>query len=259
MRIPIALLLTLALLPAGAAARPKPAPKPLTKPTWLRHVLVTEYFPAPESWFTGRRVPARGLAGAHRVDWLYSGRGVAMEGDGVGLNGERYHVDTLADRGWVNAAGRLTKPRLTGKWTRGTPFWRAVGWRNASGAVTFPLEGGGWFRGGARRYIDPAKVTFAAGPSLPLRYWKSVAVDAKLIPLGSRLFIGAFCKGGYGARSNGWFVAQDRGSAIKRRHLDVYRPAPASADGGDTLTDQRVLVLPPRAPQPRTLPSCAEQ
>jgi len=45
----------------------------LTRPTRLRAVTITEYFPVPEGWFVGRKVKAPGPPGRHRVDWLYSG------------------------------------------------------------------------------------------------------------------------------------------------------------------------------------------
>src|SRR5436189_5257903 len=61
---------------------------------WMKHFLITEYYPAPERWFHGRKVKAPGLTRKHRVDWLYSASGVAMEGDGVGLDGKRAHLAT---------------------------------------------------------------------------------------------------------------------------------------------------------------------
>ena len=62
---------------------------------WLGGFELTEYYPALESWFTGRPVSAPGLSGAHRIDWLYSARGLSMEGDGIGLDGTRTTSPTL--------------------------------------------------------------------------------------------------------------------------------------------------------------------
>lgn len=185
--VTLALLVAAALLAPGAASA-----RPISKPRWVRDVLVTEYFPVPERWFEGRRVAAPGLAGRHRVDWLYSAGGVSMEGDGVGLDGRRYHIEEIGGQGWVDQAGRRTRPLAHGGWSRGGPFWRALGWRNRNGRVTFPLEGGGWLRGEGTRYIPPRGIAFAPGPSRPLRFWRSVAVDPQLIPLGSRVYIPAY-------------------------------------------------------------------
>lgn len=229
----------LAVVPAAAA-------KPIAKPTWLSDVDVTEYFPAPERWFVGKRVHAPGLPGRHRVDWLYSARGVSMEGDGIGSDGRRYHISGLGTGGWINARGNRTRPTSeAGRWTRGRPFWRAGGyWRNSKGTPTFPLLTRGWFDGrGVQRVARPAGISFAPGPSRPLRFWRSVAVDPDLIPLGSRVYIPAYRH----TSDEGWFRAEDVGGAIIGRHLDVFRPPPARPGGGDFHRDQRVHVVPPRA------------
>ena len=82
---------------AGSPCRPgRPVrERPITRPRWLHHVAVTEYYSVPERWFRGRAVAAPGLAGRHRVDWLYSARGVAMEGDGIARDGSHVHIDAL--------------------------------------------------------------------------------------------------------------------------------------------------------------------
>jgi 3D (Asp-Asp-Asp) domain-containing protein len=165
-----------------------------------------------------------------------------MEGDGVDLHGHHVHIHNLGSVGWVNSAGRLTRPgRCAAHWSRGIPYWRAGGWRNTTGAVTFPLAQGGWSNGVGNWTGGYGNTTFAPGQSLPLRYYHSVAVDPKLIPRGSRLYIPA-----YRHHGGGWFLAQDTGGAIIGRHVDVYRPPPANpADRGQFLTGQRVYVIPP--------------
>jgi 3D (Asp-Asp-Asp) domain-containing protein len=86
-------------------------------------------------------------------------------------------------------------------------------------------------------------VTFASGPALPLRYYQSIAVDPRVIPLGSRVYVPAYRHDGHG----GWFVAQDTGGAIAGRHIDVYRPPPPTPGGsGRYLTRQRIFVIKPR-------------
>ena len=68
-----------------------------------------------------------------------------------------------------------------------------------------------------------------------------MAVDPRLIPLGSRVYVPA-----YRRISGGWFLAQDTGGAIIGRHLDVYRPPTAERFGaGRLLLHQRVYVIPP--------------
>ena len=92
----------------------------------------------------------------------------------------------------------------------------------------------------------PRGISFAPGPSRELRFWKSVAVDPDVIPLGSRIYIPAYRQ----LRGGGWFRADDVGSAIIGRHLDVFRPPPSTAGGGLFLRDQRVYVIPPRKAAP---------
>ncbi|MDQ3850221.1 MAG: 3D domain-containing protein [Actinomycetota bacterium] len=206
-------------------------------------MVITEYYSAPERWFVGRFVRAPGLAGRHRVDWLYSARGVAMEGDGIGLDGRHYHIDALGSGAWVNARGRRTVPgRCAEHWSRGRPAWLQGGWRNAAGAVTVPLSAGGWSNGRGDHERPYGGATFARGSSLPLHPYRTLAVDPRLIARGSRVYIPA-----YRAISGGWFVAQDTGGAIIGRHVDVYRPPTATpADGGRLLRRQRIYVVPPR-------------
>lgn len=225
-----------------ASSKLPPPPSIHARGRWLNGVTVTEYWPAPEAWFRGRLVTAPGLPGRHRIDWLYSATGVSMQGDGLGLDGRQYHIDSLGDGGWVTAAGRSTSP--TRNWSAGAPYWRAGGyWRSRRGAVTFPLAGGGWSGGVGRRYVALHDVTFAAGASLPLRFDQSIAVDPGVIPLGSRVYVPAYRNDGHG----GWFLAQDTGGAINGRHIDVYRAPPGSrSDSGQYLTGERIFVIKPR-------------
>ncbi len=153
-----------------------PPPSKNAHGRWLGGVTITEYWPAPESSFVGKLVKAPGLAGPHRIDWLYSATGVSMEGEGIGLDGRLYHINALGGGDWVTASGRSTSP--SNGWAAGSPFWRAGGyWRNGQGAVTFPLAAGGWSAGPGLEYVPLRHVSFAARASLPLRYYQSIAVD----------------------------------------------------------------------------------
>ena len=197
-------------------------------------------YPISESFFVGRKVRAPGLSGVHRIDWLYSARGLTMEGDGVGLDGRRYHVDATGHGGWVDRLGRSSCIGCS----RGV-YWRAGGyWKNSTKRLTFPLDAGGWFNGLGMKYVPLPGVSFGSGPSLDLTYYASLAVDPFVIPMGSRVYIPYYKKRHLGT---GWFIAQDTGGAIGGRHVDVYRPPPVSDnDEGRSLSGQRIYVVPPR-------------
>jgi 3D domain-containing protein len=211
-------------------------------PRWLTRTLVTEYFPIRESWFQGRPVLAPGLKRRHRVDWLYGPQGVAMNGEGIGLDGRVYHFAGPYDLSWVNVRGTPTLPCWNGHWTRGFPAWYGTGWRNAHGEVTFPLAAGNWSNGPPVRLGHSTRPPrFAPGPSLPLAYWKRAAVDPQLIPLGSRLFIPVYCR----TPAHGWFTAGDVGGAIIARHVDVFRAPPASLADTRAHWNQTIFVVPP--------------
>ena len=251
----------LGMLGEGAAAAPAPA-RPfvwhaqppshgpvarqaaLRRRTWLARVLITEYYPAPEQWAVGAPVTAPGLPGKHRIDWLYGALGLSMQGTGIGLDGRLYHVDNLGRGAWVNRAG---KPTYDGVRSNGPPYWRSGGfWRNDKGGVTFPLLSGPWSNGAGRSWIrPPAGITFAPGSGNPkVRYYRTIAVDPRLIPLGSKVYVPAYRK----ITGSGWFTAVDTGGAIKGRHIDVFRPPPPVVDDlGRLMRNQRILVVPPGA------------
>jgi 3D (Asp-Asp-Asp) domain-containing protein len=223
---------------AAATAAP---PTARAHGVWLSSVTISEYWPVPESWFAGALVPAPGLTGKHRIDWLYSAQGMSMNGEGVGLDGRMYHIAQLGFGGWITSAGKSTDPARG--WLGGAPYWRAGGfWRSASGTVTFPLQAGGWSAGPGGSYVPLTGVRFAPGPALDLKPYQSIAVDPRIIPLGSRVYIPAYRTDGYG----GWFVAQDTGGAIVGHRIDVYRMPPAApTTGGQYLTGQRAFVVRP--------------
>jgi 3D (Asp-Asp-Asp) domain-containing protein len=234
-----------ALAALTASCRRRPPERPLERRGWLSGFIVTEYYPVPERWFNGASVAAPGSSGRHRVDWLYSANGVSMEGDGVDLHGRQVHIAELGSVGWVDSAGTPTAaPRCGIRWSHGPPAWRAGGWRNRAGAVTYPLAGGAGWSNGVGHWVGAyGGATFELGSSLPLRYYRSVAVDPQLIPEGSRIYIPA-----YRNVNGGWFVAQDTGGAIIGRHIDVYRPpTPQPFGSGRLLLGARVYVIPPGA------------
>jgi len=201
----------------------------------LRGVKITEYYPAPEKWFRGKRVSAPGITGKHRIDWLYSARGLPMEGDGVDLSGKRWHFEGSQAGGWVNRSGQ-------GSGASGSYWLDAMYWRNSRGQVTYPLESGGWSNGNAKGGAVSSKNTrFGPGLSLPLRYWQSVAVDRSVIRRGSGVYISRFRN----KPGGGYMCAQDTGGAIIGRHIDVFTPSPSTPDGGESYSNQTVRVIAP--------------
>jgi 3D (Asp-Asp-Asp) domain-containing protein len=212
---------------------------------WLGGFELTEYYPALESWFVGQPVATPGLTARHRIDWLYSARGLSMEGDGIGLDGKPYHIASLGAGGWLTAGGGSGAQFGVGA---NAPFWRTGGfWRSGTGALTFPLATGGWSAGAGTRYVPPPPgISFASGPSRPLSYLRSVAVDPRLIPFGSHIYIPA-----YAGVNGGWFQADDTGGAIIGRHIDIFRPPPSNpADQGNFATGQQVYIVAPGRPLP---------
>jgi 3D (Asp-Asp-Asp) domain-containing protein len=224
-RIITILSLLLAAPAAAHAACPPPHHPPrvkqIVRPRYVPGVLITEYYPAPERWFSGRLVAAPGLPGRHRAGWLYSARGLAMQGEGIGRDGRMYHFAGPYSLTWRNARGSdtLPCPDVPGAWTHGRPSW-----------------------------IEPG-ARFAPGASLALSYWHDVAVDPRLIQRGSSIFVPAYCD----TPSRGWFTAADTGGAILGYHLDVFRAPPATAWTSRVLRRQKVFVVPPGYPRPGRL------
>jgi hypothetical protein len=238
--------------PASTQVDPACPPRPpvtvhrITSPRWISGAVVTEYYPIREAWFSGKLVPVPGLTGRHRVDWLYGAHGVAMNGEGIGVDGRFYHFAGPYSIGWVNGAGQSTLPCWNGSWTNGAAAWLAFGWRNQRAQITFPLVGGGWSNGPAVRYLPPPTgLRFGSGRSRQLPFWHAVAVDAKVVPLGSRVFIPAYCD----TPARGWFRALDTGGAIIAFHFDIYR-APPPALQLHSLHGQHVYVVPPGTTAP---------
>jgi hypothetical protein len=238
---------------AGCPSAPKPPPETaIRRPRWLTGVLMTEYFPAPERWFDGRLVHAPGLSGRYPIDWLYSARGLAMQGEGIGANGRLYHFAGPYSLTWRNAGGGLTFPcaHVPGAWSNGAPAWIGPTAVNSQGVVTYPLPGGAWSNGPSVRVLpDGASARFAPGPSLSLSYWHDAAVDPRLIPEGSRIFAPVLC----GTPARGWLVAADTGGAIIGPHIDVFRSPPSIPWDDSSLRGQRVFVVPPGFASPAGL------
>ena len=230
-----------AVVASACPPRPPVTEHLVTRPRWISNAVVTEYYPIRERWFDGARVSAPGLAGRHRVDWLYGAHGVAMNGEGIGADGRFYHFAGPYSLGWVSQEGQSTMPCWNGTWTNGAAAWLAFGWRNRLAQVTYPLSGGGWSnRPGVRYLPPPADLRFGSGRSRALPFWQAVAVDRRVVPLGSRVFLPAYCD----TPAHGWFQALDTGGAIIGFHFDIYRAPPATLVL-HSLRGQRAYILPP--------------
>jgi 3D (Asp-Asp-Asp) domain-containing protein len=216
------------------------ASRVVSKPAWMPKMLLTEYFPAREQWFDGVRVPVPGVKRRpSKIDWLYSAKGVAMEGDGLGTDGQRYHVEVTGSNYWIGRDGK--KASWGSSSNMRVPYWLSVGyWKNRKKQVTYLKHDGSWSNLIGKRWIPPKNITFARGPSRPLKYYRSVAVDPGLIPMGSLVWIGRYS----GNNGDGWFRADDTGGAIDGRHIDVYVKPPTRPTGGSSYAGQRIYVVP---------------
>ena len=154
-----------------------------------------------------------------------------------------YHIASLGTGGWVTANGKaiVSVQRLAQRLAVlacGRLLAQPDPWRDLSAGRRRLVS-----RAGDVTYVPLPNVSFAPGPSLPLHYYQSIAVDPRVITLGSRVYVPAYKHDGHG----GWFVAQDTGGAINGHHIDVYRSPPASAsDPGQYLAGQRIYVIKPR-------------
>ena len=134
-RLATAILLVLAVAAPSASAA-----------TSLGDFQLTYYWFAAESGFVGKKIAAPGIAGTYREDFLYSSRGVPMEGTGTVAGGAHVHYAGTHGGYWVTKAGVKTVPGANG-WSNGAPYWREGGWRTAAGAVTFQRADGSWVNG----------------------------------------------------------------------------------------------------------------
>ena len=221
------LLASFALLPAAADAK-------LRKRQWITNFVVTEYWPVPENWFTGKKVSAPGLKRPARIDWLYSARGVSMEGDGVDSDGRRVHIDCLGRAGWINKKGRRTVPGSDG-WSGGPPFWRnARIWFNKRGLPTFPLSAGGWSDGKGRRYSRQFGYLLRRRPVARPGLLRLDRGGPRLHParqphLHPRLQDPSTAAGS---------APRTPAARSSARHLDVFRPPPAERFGNGRYLTQ---------------------
>ena len=94
-----------ALAPAAAAQTATGMPP---RPQQLGSSGITYYWFVPESAFTGARIVPKGLTAPYREDFLYSARGIAMQGTGTADDGKMLHWRSGAGA-WVNKEGLATR------------------------------------------------------------------------------------------------------------------------------------------------------
>jgi 3D (Asp-Asp-Asp) domain-containing protein len=214
----------LALTAPGAAAA-----------TSLGDFQLTYYWFAGESTFVGKPITAPGIAGTYREDFLYSARGVPMEGTGTALSTAHVHYAGTNGGYWVNKAGQKTVPGASG-WSNGAPYWRDGGWRNASGGVTYQRKDNSWVNGTGvthRAYHD----IFGPGAGTDVTEWLSIATDLSVIPRGTHVYVPRLA----GSPAHGCFRADDTGGAIIGRHIDVFIPQTNTLTGLPVTSEVQTL------------------
>ncbi len=222
------------------------------RPQALGSYWITYYWFAPESWFTAKKLVAPGLTVAYREDFLYSARGIAMQGTGTGDDAVMLHWRS-GNGPWVNKDGAETRTAASG-FTNGSPYARPGGcvwWAIDAAGVpipattdnkrpTFPSDDGTWQNPPAnpagysivcnraavaagqpddpnfRAYPD----TFGIGIGAAVTPWRSIATDRSVIPKGTSIYIEALKD----TPSKGCFSADDTGGAIIGKHIDVLIP-----------------------------------
>jgi 3D (Asp-Asp-Asp) domain-containing protein len=256
------------------------------RPEALGSFQITYYWFAPEKWFTAKKIVAPGLKIAYREDFLYSARGVAMQGTGTGDNNVLLHWQSGAGA-WVNNDGEKTET-AAGGFTNGAPYARPGGcvwWAiSANGKPirtttdnkrpTFANADGTWQNPplvNPTRYTVVCKKaavaagkpddltfrgypdTFGVGMGTSVTPWHSIATDTSVIPRGTRIYIEALKD----TPSKGCFSADDTGGAIIGKHIDVLIPPDKTlrlpAKGDLTLVPDGVDCPPPVALAPGPL------
>lgn len=256
------------------------------RPEALGSFQITYYWFAPEKWFTAKKIVAPGLKIAYREDFLYSARGIAMQGTGTGDSGVLLHWRS-GEGAWVNKDGEKTETAEAG-FTNGSPYTRPGGcvwWAiNAKGKPirtttdnqrpTFANDDGTWQNPPP---VNPAKYvvvcnrekvkagipddltfrgypdTFGIGIGTSVTPWHSIATDTSVIARGSTIYIEALKD----TPSKGCFSADDTGGAIIGKHIDVLIPPDKTlrlpAKGDLTLVPDGVDCPPPVALEPGPL------
>jgi len=174
------------------------------QPETLKDVILTVYHVCLESEMAEGQTIAdpQGITGTFYKKFLYSAKGVVMQGSGQAIDGKTIKY-VSGGGGWINKDGQPTFLCKDGSWSNGPPFWIA----NEQSVVFEELP------------QNTYKGTY--GDVYP---WYSIAVDPSVIPIGSIVYIEILdgWKLKNGEILNGYFMAVDTGPAIKENHIDIF-------------------------------------
>ncbi len=203
----------LVLVPALAAPSASAA-------TSLGDFQLTYYWFAAESGFVGQKVAAPGIAGTYREDFLYSARGVPMEGTGTALQRRARALRRHARR-LLGDQGRRARP-CPGRngWSNGSPVLARRRLADRVRRRHVPARRrqlGERHRASTKR---PYHDLFGTERRHDVTEWLSIATDLRVIPRGTHVYVPRLA----GSPAHGCFRADDTGGAIIGKHIDVFIP-----------------------------------
>jgi len=193
------------------------------KPVLIRNVYATGYYCVYNSQIEGSQTINETISNDNytlKASFLFGGRGIAMQGSGrTGPAGD-YIKYTGGGGFFVRLTGPSAGRNLDGLWIENPDVVRQ---RYARIGIT-DFTG---FGNLALRYPQKAKFcktsSFIGSSGHTLTAWKSISIDPDFIPLGQVIEINFKNENNsLNAESQGNFVAEDTGSAIKGKHIEIY-------------------------------------
>jgi VWFA-related protein len=180
------------------------------EPKSIDNVKFTQYNVCHEADMTGhgKTTNPKNIKGTYYREFLYSAKGVCMQGSGKAISGETIKY-VGSGGGWVNELRESVHyNRKLGKYTK------------ADGTASSPY----WIKDESSVIFEQLpKDTFIGSKGWNIIPWYTIAVDPKIIPYGSIVYIkrldGINIEG---ISLNGFFIAADTGGAIKGNRIDVF-------------------------------------
>jgi 3D (Asp-Asp-Asp) domain-containing protein len=193
------------------------------KPIVIPNVYATGYFCVYNCELAGGQTVTKTISNTSytlKASFLFGGWGVAMQGTGrTGPDGD--YIKYTGDGGcFVRLTGPNAGKNLDGQWVENPDTLRG---RYARIGIT---DFGG-FGNLALRYPEKANfirtATFTGSSGQTLTAWHSISIDPSFIPIGETVEV-IFKNGDKNPKGNlsAKFVAEDIGSAIKSRHIEIY-------------------------------------